>query len=194
MTIRQVDPLPRSGEDARRRLQGAALELWSERGYERTTTAEIAARAGVTDRTFFRHFPDKREVLFDGAAQMRDVLVGALAAAPPDLPPLKALQHAFAAIGPMFEANRGHYAARERVIAETPALQERQLAKMADLTAAMTAALTARGLEARRARLTAQTAMATFTYAAEAWTADAGGTLKTHLDQAFDELRALSAE
>jgi AcrR family transcriptional regulator len=182
--------LPRSGEDARRRLQGAALELWSERGYERTTTAEIAARAGVTDRTFFRHFPDKREVLFDGAAEMRGALVRALGAAPAQLAPLKALQHAFAAVAPMFEQNRAHYAVRERVIAETPALRERQLAKMADLTSAMTSALMARGFEERRTRLICEVAMATFVYATAAWAADAKGSLETHLDQAFDELHA----
>ena len=186
--------MPRSGEDARRRLQGAALELWSERGYDRTTTAEIAARAGVTDRTFFRHFPDKREVLFDGAAEMRDVLVRAIGAAPAQLTPLKVLQRAFAAVGPMFEQNRSHYSARERVIAETPALRERQLAKMADLASAMTLALMARGHEERRARLTCETAMATFAYAAAAWTADTKESLQTHVNQAFNELRALSTE
>ncbi len=186
--------MPRSGEDARRRLQGAALELWSERGYERTTTAEIAARAGVTDRTFFRHFPDKREVLFDGAGEMRDALVRAVEAAPAALSPLKALQHAFAAVGPMLEQNRDHYAVRERVIAQTPALQERQLAKMADLMGAVSAGLVARGLEEGRARLTTQAAMAAFAYATTAWTADSEGSLETHLDQAFETLRAVSME
>ena len=67
--------MPRSGEQARRRLQQAALELYRAQGYDRTTTAEIAAQAGVTERTFFRHFADKREVLFDGEAVLRDILV-----------------------------------------------------------------------------------------------------------------------
>ena len=81
--------MPRSGEEARRRLQQAALELFCERGYEQTTTSEIAARAGVTERTFFRHFPDKREVLFDGQITLRAALMDAVAEAPETLQPLQ---------------------------------------------------------------------------------------------------------
>ena len=77
--------MPRSGDDARRRLQQAALELFRERGYEATTTAEIAARAGVTERTFFRHFADKREVLFEGPEILNRSLTAAIAAAPKNL-------------------------------------------------------------------------------------------------------------
>ncbi|MDE3177201.1 MAG: helix-turn-helix transcriptional regulator, partial [Pseudomonadota bacterium] len=74
--------MPRSGEDSRRRLQKAAFDLFEERGYDQTTAAEIAARAGVTERTFFRHFPDKKEVLFAGEAAFRATLTAAVAAAP----------------------------------------------------------------------------------------------------------------
>jgi AcrR family transcriptional regulator len=83
--------MPRSGEEARRRLQQAALELYLERGYDATTTAQIAERAGVTERTFFRHFADKREVFFDGEAVLRSALITAIAKAPEDLGPLPVL-------------------------------------------------------------------------------------------------------
>src|SRR5579863_7498925 len=107
--------MPRSGDDARRRLRQAALELFGERGYEATTTAEIAARAGVTERTFFRHFPDKREALFDGEAAFRDALRDAVLAAPATASPIQALLRAFASVEPMLAENRPFAEARHAV-------------------------------------------------------------------------------
>src|ERR1700684_1766734 len=97
--------MPRSGKDGRRRLRAAALELYRDRGSDHTTTAEIAARAGVTERTYFRHFPDKREVLFDGEADLQTALVEAVADAPA-LPPLPMLLHAFLSVVPRFQSDR----------------------------------------------------------------------------------------
>src|SRR6202012_6277244 len=77
--------------NARGRLEQAAGELFAERGYDQTTVADIAARAGLTERTFFRHFADKREVLFSGQEQFRDRFVTAVAAAPPAATPVEAL-------------------------------------------------------------------------------------------------------
>ena len=99
-------------EDALRiRLQRAALELFREHGYDRTTAAEIAARVGVTERTFFRYFPDKREVLFDGEATLRVALAAVIADAPDGLGPLDTLFRAFRSVLPLLEANRAfsHY-------------------------------------------------------------------------------------
>ena len=121
--------MPRNGEPARRRLQQAALELFRERGYEQTTASEIAARAGVTERTFFRHFPDKREVLFDGQITLRAALTGAIAEAPETLQPLEILYWAFRSVEQILEDNRPFSVPRQHVIANTPALQERELAK-----------------------------------------------------------------
>ena len=90
----------------RLRLQQAALELFTKHGFDRTTAAGIAARAGVTERTFFRYFPDKRETLFGGEAVLRPALTDALAAAPAGLSPLDALFHAFCAVLPLLEGNR----------------------------------------------------------------------------------------
>ncbi|MEV4373699.1 TetR family transcriptional regulator, partial [Nonomuraea sp. NPDC049637] len=125
--------MPRSGAEARRRLQQAALELYRERGFDRTTTAEIAARAGLNERTFFRHFPDKREVLFDGEADLRASLVQAVAEAPDGLQPLDLLLYAFRKVEHLLEDNRPFAEPRLQVIAATPALRERDLAKAASI-------------------------------------------------------------
>src|ERR1700734_2171268 len=104
--LRYAEAMAGSRKDVRLRLQRAALELYAERGFDRTTAADIAALAGVTERTYFRHFPDKREVLFDSEAAMTASLVDAVLNVPADLPPLPALREAFVSITPMFERDR----------------------------------------------------------------------------------------
>ncbi len=184
--------MPRSGEDARRRLQQATLALFHERGYDATTTAEIAARAGVTERTFFRHFPDKREALFDGEEAFRDALTDALARAPEGLAPMEALLCAFRSVEPMLERNRPFTEPRQEIIARTPALQERVLTKTAKLIGALSAALSRRGFDDGLATLAAQVGMAALGYAAKAWFDDPRPGLDEHLRRAFDTLRQLS--
>jgi AcrR family transcriptional regulator len=185
--------VPRSGVEARRRLQQAALELYRERGFDQTTTAEIATRAGVNERTFFRHFPDKREVLFDGEAALRAVLTQAVAEAPDGLRPLEILLCAFRKAGRILEDNRPFSEPRLEVIAVTPALRERELAKAASLTDAVAEALRQRGVTDRPAGLAAQTGWAAFHQAAQAWIDDPSQSLDAHLSRAFDDLRALFA-
>ncbi len=185
--------MPRNGEPARRRLQQAALELFSERGYEQTTASEIAARAGVTERTFFRHFPDKREVLFDGQITLKEALTRAVVEAPEMLQPLEVLYWAFRSVEQTLEDNRPFSVPRQQVIANTPALQERELAKEAALTENMVLALRQRGVDERLAILAAQTGWAAFHYAVLSWFADPSCRLRAHLDNAFDELCRLSA-
>ena len=185
--------MPRSGEPARQRLQQAAIELFGERGYDQTTTAEIAVRAGVTERTFFRHFPDKREVLFDGQTKLREALTGAIAKAPGTLQPLEALYWAFRSVEQLLEDNRSFSLPRQQVIASSSALQERELAKMAALAEALALALRRRGVNERLAALAAQTGMATFRYAVASWFAAPAGGLGAHLDRAFDALDGLAA-
>ena len=184
--------MPRSGDDARRRLQQATLELFRERGYDATTTAEIAARAGVTERTFFRHFPDKREALFDGEAAFRDALTDAVVEAPEGLGPMDALLHAFRSVEPMLERNRPFSEPRQEIIARTPALRERVLTKTANLTSALSAALSRRGVEDAFATLAAQVGMAVLGHAATAWFDDPTPGLDSHLGRAFETLRQLS--
>ncbi|MFI6038131.1 TetR family transcriptional regulator [Streptomyces sp. NPDC051315] len=184
--------MPRSGAEARRRLQQAALELYRERGFDQTTTAEIAARAGVNERTFFRHFPDKREVLFDGEADLRAALMQAVAEAPDGLQPLEVLLCAFRKAGRILEENRPFSEPRLAIIAVTPALRERDLAKAASLTEAVAEALRQRGVADRLAGLAARTGWAAFHHAAQAWIDDPSQSLDAHLLQAFDDLRTLS--
>ncbi|GAA2425145.1 TetR family transcriptional regulator [Streptomyces glaucus] len=184
--------MPRSGAEARRRLQQAALELYRERGFDQTTTAEIAARAGVNERTFFRHFPDKREVLFDGEADLRATLTQAVAEAPDGLQPLEVLLRAFRKAGRILEENRPFSEPRLAIIAVTPALRERDLAKAASLTEAVAEALRQRGVADRLAGLAAHTGWAAFHHAAQAWIDDPSQSLDAHLLQAFDDLRTLS--
>ena len=185
--------MPRSGEKARWRLQQAALELFSERGYEQTTTFEIAARAGVTERTFFRHFPDKREVLFDGQITLRAALTDAVAEAPETLAPLEVLYWAFRSVEQILEDNRPFSVPRQQVIASSPALQERELAKEAALAGDLVQALRRRGVDERLATLAAQTGMAVFQYAVVSWFADLSRPLGAYLDDAFDALCRLSS-
>ena len=173
--------MPRSGDDARRRLQQATLELFRERGYDATTTAEIAARAGVTERTFFRHFPDKREALFDGEKAFSDGLSDAVVNAPQELASLDAMLYAFRLVEPMLERNRSFTEPRQAIIARTPALQERVLTKTANLTSALSAALGRRGIDDGLATFTAQIGMATLSYAAKAWFDDPTPGLGVHL-------------
>ncbi|MET1071269.1 MAG: TetR family transcriptional regulator [Umezawaea sp.] len=184
--------MPRSGVEARRRLQQAALELYGERGFDQTTTAEIAARAGVNERTYFRHFPDKREVLFDGEPALRAALTRAVAEAPDGLEPLDVLLSAFRKAGRILEDTRPFSEPRLAIIAVTPALRERELAKAASLTEAVAEALRLRGVAGRLADLAAQAGWATFHHAAQDWIDDSSRSLDEHLSQAFDDLRALS--
>ena len=184
--------MPRSGEDARRRLQQAALELFGERGYEATTTAGIAAKAGVTERTFFRHFPDKREALFDGEDAFRTSLSDGVLAAPEDVNPMAALLCGFRAVERVLEDNRSFSGPREAVIAQTPALQERMRTKTAGLINALSEALRRRGVDQGVATLAAQVGMAARLRGKRMVCNPTPG-LDAHLTRAFDDLHDLSS-
>src|ERR1051326_7445362 len=123
--------MPRSGAQARARLREAALDLYAEQGYDATTTAEIAARAGVTERTYFRHFADKREVLFDGEVELREVMIDAIVSAQNALSPLSLVLRAYTAAIPLFVAGRPIAERRAKIIATSAALQERAHTKSA---------------------------------------------------------------
>jgi AcrR family transcriptional regulator len=183
--------MPRDGARARARLREAALELYRERGYDETTAAQIAARAGVTERTYFRHFADKREVLFDGEAELRAILVDAVATAPPGLAPLPLVVRAFTAAVPLLIQNRPVAEQRAQVIAVTPALQERAYAKTAALTDALASALADRDISPPTARLAAQVGMAAFDRASRRWGGDPAVDLSASIAQAADEVLTL---
>lgn len=185
--------MPRDAEKVRRLLQEAALQLFETRGYDETTAADIAAAAGVTQRTFFRHFPEKREVLFGGEDEFIGTLTAAVRAAAPELGPLEALFHAFPAVAPLFVKNRPFTEPRRRIIAANPSLQERADTKNRAVTAALAAALRERGVPAPTAGLAAQVGMAALGQAVAAWFDDGATGLDVHVAHAFGELRTLSA-
>lgn len=181
--------MPRSGKEARRRLRQAALEMFQEHGYDATTTAEIAARAGVSERTFFRHFPDKREALFDGEEVFRHALTEGVLEAPENLAPMDALLWAFRSVWPLLQQNRSFSWPRQKVIDQTPALQERVLTKRAALIDALSAALRRRGVEESLAALASQVGMAVFSQAANKWLEDPATGAELQLSRACAELR-----
>src|SRR4051794_38841506 len=120
--------------DAQARLQNAALELVTRQGFERTTAAEIAGAVGLNRRTFFRHFPDKRDVFFAGQDQIEADLVAGVAEAPPGESPMGLIGLALARAADTFaHLPREQARARQAIIDAEPALLERERQKFAVL-------------------------------------------------------------
>jgi AcrR family transcriptional regulator len=180
--------------DARGRLLRAALELYGERGFERTTVAEIAARAGLTERTFFRHFADKREVLFAGADALTDVLVEAVAAAPAELAPIDLAAAGVRAAGAVIQEGGELAHRRAPIIAASAELQERELIKLASLSATLAAQLRLRGVAEPAASLAAEAGVAAFKTGFQRWIDEQPEEdLPRLIDASLDELRAVAA-
>jgi AcrR family transcriptional regulator len=180
--------------DARGRLEQAALELYGERGFEQTTVAEIAKRAGLSERTFFRHFADKREVLFWGAGSLQELMVDTLSGAPDSAAPIDAVAAALEAAGTIFEARRAAARRRQAIIAANPELRERELIKLATLAAALADALRRRGVKEPAATLTAEAGIAVFRVAFERWIDERNRRGFSQLvRQSLDELRVVTA-
>ncbi|WP_426503534.1 TetR family transcriptional regulator [Dactylosporangium sp. McL0621] len=167
------------------------MDLYRERGFDQTTAADIAERAGVNTRTFFRHFPDKREVLFDGEADLRAALAQYVGEAPDGLTPAEVLLHAFGEAAHILEDNRPFSEPRLALIAATPTLRERDLAKGAAMALSLAVALRRRGVDDRLADLAAHTAWATFHHAAQNWIDDPTPGLRAYLARAFADLNTL---
>jgi AcrR family transcriptional regulator len=180
--------------NARGRLERSALELFNERGFEQTTTAEIAKRAGLTERTFFRHFADKREVLFGGAGALQELLVDRVAAAPAGSAPIDAVAAGLYAVGDLLQEGREHALARQAVIAANPELQERELIKLATLASAIAATLHERGVADPTASLVAEAGIGAFKVAFERWVAPANRKpLARLIEASLRELNAATA-
>ena len=162
-------PMVRWEPDSRARLVRAAMFLYGEQGFDRTTVAEIAERAGLTERTFFRHFTDKREVLFFGAQALQDLLVDTVLNAPTSATPLDAVTRALGAAGQMFAERRDFSVQRQRIIDGSAELQERELIKLATLAAALANALRQRGVADPTAGLIGEVAIAIFKNSFERW-------------------------
>lgn len=195
MSVAVITYTPRMGRwepDAKQRMVAAALALFAERGFEATTASDIADRAGVTERTFFRHFTDKREVLFDGAAALDHAAYDAILTAPAHASALDAALAGVTAAGGLLEERRDHAVRRSRVIAGNPSLQERELLKLASMTQSLARALRERGTTETESTLAAHSAVTVFQVGFARWVATGDRPLATCLADAAHALRALS--
>ena len=182
--------------NGRGRLEKAAMELYRECGFDDTTVAEIAERAGLTERTFFRHFADKREILFAGGAELNELVVTTVASAPDAAPPLDASVAGIEAGGAMLQERHGRHFARQRqrIIDASPELRERELHKLAAMAAAVSRALRDRGVGEPGATILGEIAIAIFRISFARWVAESSGPDLTDLIRdALAELRALAA-
>jgi AcrR family transcriptional regulator len=180
--------------NARGRLEQAAAELFAERGFDQTAVADIAARAGLTERTFFRHFADKREVLFSGQDSFQETFVAAVAGAPATVTPLEAVAAGLNAAGNLLQGRAEVAPKRQAIIDAHPDLQERELIKMARLGTAVAAALRDRGVAEPAATLTADTGVAVLRVAFTRWLDDGQAQpLPEVMQEMLRELAALYA-
>jgi AcrR family transcriptional regulator len=193
--------------NARGRLEQAAFALYAERGFENTTVAEIAARAGLTERTFFRHFADKREVLFPGDDALQEALAGAVANAPDSLAPIEAVAEGLQAAGALLQERvaaaaliqdrppREFSRQRQTIIAASAELRERELIKLATLAGALAQTLRERGLTEPAASLLAEMAVAVFRITHERWIDETNDReLPELVRDSLDQLKALTAD
>ncbi|AXH34143.1 TetR/AcrR family transcriptional regulator [Humibacter sp. BT305] len=180
--------MPRWAPDAALRLERAAIELFAEKGFAGATVPEIAQRAGLTTRTFFRHFADKRDVLFLRERELPAVVAELLATAPPGLDPLALAMHGLesAATGHL-ERWKDDIRARRAIVESEPQLRERECLKSAVLADAIRDGLRAGGVDADDAALTAAVATALFDAALERWL---GGDDGLPLVEVLSRLRA----
>jgi AcrR family transcriptional regulator len=181
--------------DARERLETAALDLFVENGYQETTVAQIADRAGLNRATFFRHFADKREVLFGGEDVLAGLFADGIRAAPPDATLTECLQAAFeateAALPPQ---QRAKAAQRVLVVTANTEVQERGLLKHARIARSISAALRERGADELTARLGAEVGMLAFSIAVERWMrSDDDEPFPVHAVAALSDLRVRAA-
>jgi AcrR family transcriptional regulator len=180
--------------NAHGRLELAALELYGEHGYDQTTVAEIAKRAGLSERTFFRHFADKREVLFYGAPILQERLVQGIGEAPAGLGPMDMIGAALAASAAALEERRDLARRRHAIVMATPELQERELIKLANLAAALAGALRGRGVPDPAASLAAEAGVAVFKVAFMRWASGpAEGSLAGIIGETLDGLKTITA-
>lgn len=180
---------------ARERLEQAALELFLEQGYTETTVPQITARAGLTTRTFFRYFADKREVLFAGEEEVPERVARFLAKAPPSLSPMELISEGLGpAAAEIFEGRSLDYLlSRRAAIDAEPALHERELRKFSLMSKALEQGFRDRGVDDLTARLAAETAVTTFRISVIRWLNHLGTPdLPTTIDQTLTTLKNLT--
>jgi len=178
--------------NARGRLAQAAMTLYAEQGFEQTTAAEIARRAGLTERTFFRHFADKREVLFYGTEPMRDLMLRAVADAPSGAPALDTVGLILRAAGTILQEDPALTRARHQIVSANAELRERELVKLDQIAAGIAAVLRERGVAEPTASLAAETGIAVYKVAFARWISEPGHPDLPHIIQeSMADLRGL---
>ena len=180
--------------DAEGRLTKAAITLFEEQGYDETTVAEIAEAAGLTKRTFFRYFSDKREVLFNGSRELQDRWIGGIEAAPPDATPMAAVRAGLDGVAELFAGRHPFARMRSRIIAANPELQERELIKLQALADAIKTALIDRRVSVNAAILASQAGVTVFHVAFARWVEQADpAAFRQLIDESLQELRSVTA-
>lgn len=172
----------------------AALELYLELGFDNTTVAAIAKRAGLTERTFFRHFADKREVLFPGGAAFQNLITDGAASAPAGVGPLDAAFAGLQAVSGFLEERRPFSQQRQKVISANAELQERELIKLQTLSSVLADTLRCRGVSDLTAGLVAEVAVALFKTSFVEWVSPQNSRALSHvLHESLNELRSFSS-
>jgi len=191
--ITRLGGMGRWQPEPQRRLREAAMALYAERGLEQTTVAEIAALAGVTERTFFRYFADKREVLFSGTEALLAAALAAVRAAPAGTPAIDVAAAGLEAAAATLP-DQDYARARQAVITANPGLQERELLKMSTLSASIAEALVERGEAPHLAALVASLGVSAFGVSFERWASGAeGGDYADAVRASFAQLKAAVA-
>lgn len=180
--------------DAVGRLTKAAITLFDEQGYEATTVAEIAGAAGLTKRTFFRHFADKREVLFNGSHELEECWIGGIAAVGSDVGPMTAVSAGLDEVAKLFVDRHRFARMRARIVAAHSDLRERELIKLQTLADAIKAALIDRGLPVNSAILASQAGVTVFQVAFAHWVEqDDPAAFRRLMQESLQELRSVTA-
>jgi len=189
----RFESMSRWEPNARGRLEQAALDLYRERGFEQTTVAQIAEQAGLTERTFFRYFADKREVLFWGQTMLQELSVNAIACQPDTTAPINMVAAALDAMAAAIPQERRELLRqRQAVIAVNSELQERELLKLASLASALAEALRQRGITDPTASLIAETGIAALKVAFVRWINETDlRELSQLLRESLDEIKAV---
>jgi AcrR family transcriptional regulator len=178
--------------DAVGRLNTAAITLFEQQGFDETTVAQIADAAGLTKRTFFRYFADKREVLFNGSYELQECWLNGIAAAPPDAAAITAVFVGLDDVAELFADRHPFARMRSRIIATHPDLQERELIKLQSLAGSIQAALVDRGVSVNAAVLAAQAGVTVFHVAFARWVdQDDPAILRRLMDESLAELRSV---
>jgi AcrR family transcriptional regulator len=179
--------------DAEGRLTKAAISLFEEQGYDETTVAEIAEAAGLTKRTFFRYFSDKREVLFNGSNELTERWVAGIQAASANATAMAAVSAGLDEVAELFADRHPFASMRSRIIAANPELQERELIKLQSLAGAIAAALRERGVSHNAAILAAQAGVTVFHVAFARWVEqDDPAAFRRLMDESLEELRSVT--